>query len=78
MIAACSFQTKEIMKIIVNGELLEVAEGLSAAELMDLLELSGKRLALEINQEIVPRSAFETHRLQAGDRIEIIQAIGGG
>jgi sulfur carrier protein len=66
------------MKVIVNGEPLEVAEGLSAAELMDLLELSGKRLALEINQEIVPRSAFETHRLQAGDRIEIIQAIGGG
>jgi len=66
------------MKIIVNGEPLEVAEGLNAAELMDLLELSGKRLALEINQEIVPRSAFETHRLQAGDRIEIIQAIGGG
>lgn len=66
------------MKITVNGEPLEVKEGLTAAELIDQLELSGKRLALEVNLEIVPRSAFATHYLQEGDRIEIVHAIGGG
>jgi sulfur carrier protein len=42
------------------------------------LGLTGKRLALEINQEIVPRSSFDTCMLHAGDRVEIVQAIGGG
>ncbi len=66
------------MNIVVNSQSLEVAEGLSAAGLIELLELGGKRLALEINEEIVPRSTFASHRLQAGDCIEIVHAIGGG
>lgn len=66
------------MKIIVNEKPLEVAEGLSAAGLIELLDLSGQRLALEVNEEIVPRSTFATHRLQTGDRVEVIHAIGGG
>jgi sulfur carrier protein len=66
------------MQITVNSQPLEVADDLSAACLIDLLKLSGKRLALEINLEIVPRGSFETRRLQAGDRVEIVHAIGGG
>ena len=66
------------MKITVNGEPLEIEEGSTAADLIDRLELSGKRLALEVNLEIVPRSAFTTHHLCEGDRIEIVHAIGGG
>lgn len=66
------------MEIIVNGKPREVAEQLSAAELIDQLGMAGKRLALEINREIIPRSTFAEHRIQAGDRIEIVQAIGGG
>lgn len=66
------------MKITVNEEPLEVKEGLTAVELLEQLELSGKRLALEVNFEILPRSAFATHRFQEGDRIEIVHAIGGG
>lgn len=70
--------TKTLMKINVNGKPLEVDQDLSAAELVELLNLNGQRLALEVNEEIVPRSTFTTHHLRAGDRIEIIHAIGGG
>jgi sulfur carrier protein len=66
------------MKISVNGQPLEIDEGLSVAGLIDLLNLSGKRVALEINKEIVSRSRFEIHHLQAEDRVEIVHAIGGG
>lgn len=66
------------MKIIVNGGPREVPQNLSAAELIEQLGLSGRRLALEVNLEIVPRSRFATHRLSEGDRVEIVQAIGGG
>ena len=69
---------KTLMKINVNGKPLEVAQDLSAADLVELLNLSGQRLALEVNEEIVPRSTFATHRFQTGDRVEIIHAIGGG
>ena len=67
-----------MMQIIVNGEPREVAAGLTAAQLVDLLELGGRRLAMEINREILPRSQYAEHVLRAGDHIEIVQAIGGG
>lgn len=69
---------KDSMKITVNGQTLEVDENLSPTGLIDMLNLSGKRVAIEINLEIIPRSRLKTHRLQAGDRVEIIHAIGGG
>jgi sulfur carrier protein len=67
-----------MMQIIVNGEPHKVSAGLTAAQLVDLLELGGRRLAMEINREILPRSQFTAHALCEGDRIEIVQAIGGG
>ncbi len=67
-----------MMQLIVNGEPREVSAGLTAAQLVDLLELGGRRLAMEINREILPRSQFTEHALCEGDRIEIVQAIGGG
>lgn len=66
------------MNIIVNGEPMQVAEDINAAELLDLLGLANKRLALEINRQIVPRSAYACQRLRDNDRIEIVHAIGGG
>jgi sulfur carrier protein len=66
------------MQVIINGESREVPEAITAAQLVDLLELGSKRLAIESNREIVPRSAFETHIFKPGDQIEIVQAIGGG
>ncbi len=66
------------MHIVLNGSDREIPEKLSAGALLQDLGLTGKRLALEINQEIVPRSSFDTHLLRDGDQVEIVQAIGGG
>ncbi|MEN8108743.1 MAG: sulfur carrier protein ThiS [Pseudomonadota bacterium] len=66
------------MNIILNGNSREVPDNLSANELILSLGLADKRLALEVNQEIVPRSSFENHMIHADDRVEIVRAIGGG
>ncbi len=66
------------MEVIVNGETREIEDTTTAAELIETLGLAGRRLAMEVNGEILPRSRFETHRFRPGDRIEIVQAIGGG
>lgn len=66
------------MNIIVNGSPRNVPDNLSANELILALGLGNRRLALEVNEEIVPRSRLETHRLNPGDRVEIVHAIGGG
>ena len=46
--------------------------------LIDQLDLTGKRLAVEVNEEVVPRSEHGEFRLRDGDRVEIVHAIGGG
>jgi sulfur carrier protein len=66
------------MHIILNGASREVPDNLSASELLMSLGLAEKRLALEINREIVPRSCFENHIISPGDAVEIVHAIGGG
>jgi len=66
------------MKICVNGEERDVADDQSVADLVEMLGHGQRRIAVEINLEIVPRSTYSTHSLQADDRVEIVQAIGGG
>ncbi len=66
------------MDIILNGEPREVAEACSLTLLTEQLGLTGKRYAVEVNEEIVPRSQHATHILQPGDKVEIVHAIGGG
>ena len=66
------------MQITVNGEPREVQEGLLLSDLVAGLSLEGSRYAVEVNEELVPRSEHAGHRLQPGDRVEIVQAIGGG
>jgi thiamine biosynthesis protein ThiS len=66
------------MHIVVNGESREVDDQLTAWQLIELLGLTDARLAMEVNREIVPRSTFDTRRLQPGDQVEIVRAIGGG
>jgi sulfur carrier protein len=66
------------MKILLNGENHEIPEGCTAAALVEQLQLTGKRIAMEVNLEIVPRSEYATYQLYAGDRVEIVHAIGGG
>ena len=65
------------MKIRLNGEEREVAAATLAA-LISELELTGKRIAVELNGEIAPRSQHAAIALHSNDRIEIVHAIGGG
>ena len=66
------------MDIFLNGDAKKVEENYTIAKLLTELNLSSKRLAVEINTEIVPRSQFGNHLLSAGDKVEIVHAIGGG
>lgn len=66
------------MQITVNGEIRELPEGSSVADLLQALGMTERRVAVEVNREIIPRSLHPRHPLQAGDRIELVQAIGGG
>lgn len=66
------------MQILLNGENTEVSEAISVQGLIEQLELTGRRIAVEVNEDIVPRSEHAEHQLAAGDRIEIVHAIGGG
>ena len=66
------------MKIYLNGEARQVPDNYTAAQLVEELGLSGKRIAMEVNMEIVPRSGYDTHIFNDGDKVEIVNAIGGG
>jgi sulfur carrier protein len=67
-----------VMILRVNGEPLELPASCHLDDLIARLDLAGRRLAVEVNGEIVPRSEYATRQLAAGDRVEIVQAIGGG
>ena len=67
------------MLITINGKPRSFeAVKLSVGELVQHLELVGKRLAIERNGEIVPRSQFDATQLAEGDKLEIVGAVGGG
>lgn len=66
------------MDIIVNGEKQSVPEGFTAAQLVENMALTGRRIAMEVNREIVPRSTYAEHHFQPGDTVEIVHAVGGG
>lgn len=64
--------------IWLNGQHASVAEGSTLFSLLESLDLSGKRLAVELNGEIVTRAVWVSTLLSTGDRVEIVHAIGGG
>jgi sulfur carrier protein len=64
--------------IKLNGEDKEIADGMTAQALIEMLGLENKRLAMEVNLEILPRSRFSEYQMQNGDQVEIVHAIGGG
>lgn len=67
-----------MIAITINGEPREFDAVMSVSQLLEQLELTGKKIALERNGEIVPRSQFGEQRLADGDRLEIVVAVGGG
>lgn len=71
-------QTLPTLSIIVNGEAREMPAGSTVAQLLAQMHAAGKRVAVERNGEIVPRSRHVDTQLVAGDRLEIVIAVGGG
>ena len=67
-----------MISVTINGESRDFEHALAFDELVQRLGLSGKRIALERNGEIVPRSQFAVSRLSEGDKLEIVVAVGGG
>ncbi len=66
------------MQVQVNGDPMELPDEATVAILIDHLALVGKRLAVEVNEDIVPRSQHADFSLSEGDRVEVVHAIGGG
>jgi sulfur carrier protein len=67
-----------MITVTVNGEQREFERPLQFAELVERLGLAGKRIAVERNGEIVPRSQFGASAIANGDKLEIVVAVGGG
>jgi len=66
------------MQILLNGTPRECAQGITVRSLLEEAGYAGGRVAVEVNREIVPRSLHVKYVLNEGDRVEIIQAVGGG
>lgn len=66
------------MRIQLNGEPFELPDGQTIANLLERLDLTGKRVAVELNLDIVPRSQHAATALSDGDQVEVVHAIGGG
>lgn len=66
------------MQITLNGEPYTADSPLTVAALVAQLGLAGKRVAVEVNMEIVPKSEHHQHQLQDEDKVEVVAAIGGG
>ncbi|MCM2129744.1 sulfur carrier protein ThiS [Larsenimonas rhizosphaerae] len=66
------------MQLLINGEWQHLEDTRTVSELLDTLGLAGKRVAVELNESIVPRSTHADVTLADGDQVEIVHAIGGG
>ena len=66
------------MQVILNGDPADIKENSTVAELLEQLKIGRERVAVEVNLEIVPKSAYDSHTLATEDRIEIVHFVGGG
>jgi sulfur carrier protein len=67
------------MQIFVNGNAMQLpSDAMTVLALIEHMQLTGKRIAIERNGDIVPRSQFPAVQLQGDDKLEIVGAVGGG
>jgi len=66
------------MKILLNGDFVETVEGATIASLLQQLDISRERVAVELNADIAPKADYEKQLLCDGDKIEIVHFVGGG
>lgn len=70
---------KSGMQIFVNGNVMQLpSDAMTVLALVEHMQLTGKRIAVERNGDIVPRSQFPAIHLQGNDKLEIVGAVGGG
>lgn len=67
-----------MIAVHINGAIKEIQTGTTISALTIDLDVAHKKIALEVNREIIPRSQFDSRILQNGDKIEIVTAVGGG
>jgi len=67
-----------VITVSINGASRQLPVSINVAALIEILGYTGKRIALERNGEIVPRSTFTTQQLADGDQLEVVVAVGGG
>jgi sulfur carrier protein len=63
---------------IVNGKSIGIPGGCTVRQLLSLLETGDRHVAVAVNRDVVPRSQYDTTQIASGDRIEILEAVGGG
>jgi sulfur carrier protein len=68
----------KVIAVSINGVTRQLPDSTSVAALIEEMGLVGKRIALERNGEIVPRSSFAAQQLADGDKLEVVVAVGGG
>lgn len=66
------------IEILLNGDPFSLEADATVSDLIAQLALGGRRVAVELNEEVLPRSEYPARRLQSGDRVEVVRAIGGG
>ncbi|MFA6135432.1 MAG: sulfur carrier protein ThiS [Phycisphaerae bacterium] len=66
------------MQIHVNGQPRQESDPLSLAALLERLSLESRRVAVELNRQIVPRARYGSTQLAEGDQLEIVTLVGGG
>lgn len=66
------------MKVFINGETKEFEKEASLSDLLEILALPDKRIAIELNREVVRRKDWETIQVKDADKIEIVHFVGGG
>ena len=69
---------EQSIEIIVNGETRKITQGANVVDLINDLDLTPQRLAIELNLSILPRAKWSETELQPGDKLEIVHFVGGG
>ena len=67
-----------MIEIILNGESKTLAAPMSVAQLLESCQMDPRKVAVEVNREVVPKAKHPQHHLQSGDAVEIVTLVGGG
>ena len=70
--------SESVVKVTVNGEPREVVRGTTIRSLLESLRIPPERVAVEVDAEVVRRARHAEHRLQGGEKVEIVTFVGGG